>query len=244
MARILIVDDSLIMRKNLRDILIEAGHKVAGEVSNGKQALKIYKKVNPDLITMDITMPIMDGIEASKLIVDDNPEAKIIIVSALDQKRKVFEALKNGAKHYIFKPITKEKVLKIVDEVLITEGIGQVEESKVTCQKDHEVNYYPSPFNIKNDKGNFVININKNINTNNFEALKLAINGFLFIKPLKITFDFNELKSIDIDVLNELNNVIENIKGVGGEFEAIGNNSFIDFAKENNSMLFWNTRHI
>lgn len=238
MARILIVEDSFVMRKNLRDILVKAGHRVVGEASNGKQAVISYKEINPDLVTMDITMPIMDGIKACKLITDDDPQAKIIMISALDQKRKVFEALNNGAKHYIFKPITREKVLKIVDEVLITEGISQADESQGDFQKHEEVNTDPSPFNIKNDKGNFVININKNINTNNFEALKLAINGFLFIKPLKITFDFNKLKSLDIDVLNELNNVIENIKGVGGEFEAIGNNSFIDFAKENNSVLF------
>lgn len=239
MARILIVDDSFVMRKNLKTILIEAGHTIAGEASNGKQAIIAYREINPDLVTMDITMPIMDGIEACKEIATGNPEAKIIMISALDQKRKVFEALNNGAKHYIFKPITKEKVLKIVDEVLITEGVSQEKKSEEDFEKSNEVNSPLIPFTIENNKGNFVININENINVKNFGALKLAINGFLFIKPLKIIFNFNELKVLDISVLNELNSVIESIKGVGGEFEAVANNDdFIDFAKENGSKLF------
>ncbi|XVE29074.1 response regulator [Wukongibacter baidiensis] len=239
MARILIVDDSFIMRKNLKNILTKEGHTIAGEASNGKQAVIAYKETKPDLVTMDITMPTMDGIEACKQIAGENPEAKIIMISALDQKRKVFEALNNGAKHYILKPITKEKVIKIVDEVLITEGLDQAIEEKEYEKDNLEVKEPVQPFSIENNMGKFIININETIDNENFQSLKLAINGFLFIKPLNIVLDFGDAKSLDVGVLFELNNVIESIKGVGGEYSAIAkNDSFIDFAKTNGSILF------
>ncbi|MFZ5969605.1 MAG: hybrid sensor histidine kinase/response regulator [Bacillota bacterium] len=118
MARILVVDDSIIMRKNLKTLLTQAGHTVVGEASNGLQGHLEYGKLKPDLVTMDITMPVMDGIQAVDKIIRDFPEAKIIMISALDQKHMVFKALKSGAKHYIIKPITFDKVMRVIDEVL------------------------------------------------------------------------------------------------------------------------------
>ena len=99
MAKILIVDDSIIMRRNLRTILTQAGHSVIAEASNGKEAFIEYEKHLPDLVTMDITMPIMNGIEAVKKIICRFPDARIIMISALDQRNMVFEALYNKA-HY------------------------------------------------------------------------------------------------------------------------------------------------
>lgn len=239
MARILIVDDSFVMRKNLKNILSNEGHTISGEASNGKQAVIAYNEIKPDLVTMDITMPIMDGLEACKQIIEENPDAKVVMISALDQKRKVFEALNNGAKHYILKPITKEKVLKIVDEVLITEGINEDIDSGEGKEKTEEKIQELPPFTIENDKGKFLININENIDIQNFDSLKLAINGFLFIRPLNIVFDFKDANSLDVGVLYELNKIIESISGVGGAYEAIADNEcFIDFAKENGSVLF------
>lgn len=118
MARVLIVDDSTIMRRNLKTILIQAGHTVVDEAINGGQAQLMYRTHVPDLVTMDITMPNVNGIEAVKLIRKDFPEAKIIMVSALDQRSMVLEALKEGAKHYIIKPIDPETVVKVVNKVL------------------------------------------------------------------------------------------------------------------------------
>ncbi|HYE84441.1 MAG TPA: response regulator [Clostridia bacterium] len=118
MAQILIVDDSIIMRRNLKTILTKAGHSVIAEAANGKEALVEFEKHMPDLVTMDITMPIMNGIEAVSRIISSFPEARIIMISALDQRNMVFEALESGAKHYIIKPITAENVLKVVNTVL------------------------------------------------------------------------------------------------------------------------------
>lgn len=118
MAKILVVDDSSIMRRNLSAILTSAGHDVIAEASNGEQAVKEYKRAKPDLVTMDITMPELDGIAAVKKIISLDPDAKIVIISALEQKFMVLSAIQNGAKHYIIKPFIPDKVIAVVNAVL------------------------------------------------------------------------------------------------------------------------------
>ncbi len=118
MARILIVDDSLIMRRNLKMIFVAAGHTVVAEASNGRDAINEYQQHHPDVVTMDITMPVMDGIESARKIIELDSAARIVMISALDQRHMVFEALENGAKHYILKPFQGEQVLEVVDQVL------------------------------------------------------------------------------------------------------------------------------
>jgi two-component system chemotaxis response regulator CheY len=108
----------MIMRRSLKTILTQAGHSVIADASNGKEAFIEYEKHLPDLVTMDITMPIMNGIEAVKKIICKFQDAKIVMISALDQRNMVFEALENGAKHYIIKPITPDNVLAVLDNVL------------------------------------------------------------------------------------------------------------------------------
>lgn len=118
MARIMIVDDALMMRKTLRRILEKAGHEIVGEAVNGDQAIANYAKCRPDLVTMDLTMPGLGGIEAIKHIVAADPAASIIVVSALGQKHIIFDALQNGAKNYVLKPIAEDKLLSVVNLVL------------------------------------------------------------------------------------------------------------------------------
>lgn len=118
MARILVVDDSPVMRRSISVILKNGGHEIVAEASNGMQALSEYETSSPDLVTMDITMPMMDGIESVKKIINKFPEAKIVMISALGHKDRVFEAIKSGAKHYIIKPFAKEKVLEVINLVL------------------------------------------------------------------------------------------------------------------------------
>lgn len=118
MAKILIVDDSIIMRKNLEFILKNSNHEIVGQATNGKQAVELYKECKPDLVTMDISMPFMSGTDAVSEIILIDPSAKIIMISAINQKQLVFEAIKKGAKHYIVKPIDAENVIKTIDSVL------------------------------------------------------------------------------------------------------------------------------
>lgn len=118
MANIMIVDDSGMMRTLLRLVLEKAGHTVVAEASTGKEAYLEYSSHRPDLVTMDITMPTWNGIETIKSIRADFPEAKIVVVSSIGQKMKIIEAVQCGAKHYIIKPFTNDKVLEVINEVL------------------------------------------------------------------------------------------------------------------------------
>ncbi len=117
MARVLIVDDSKMMRRNLVKILTDAGHEVVAEAENGSEACEAYAQHQPDLVTMDINMPVMDGIEAVKRIVVDFPEAKIVMISAHNEQTRVYEAIKNGAKNYIVKPIGADKVTSTINAI-------------------------------------------------------------------------------------------------------------------------------
>ncbi len=118
MARIMVVDDTLMMRATLRRFLEKAGHEIVGEAINGEQAILNYSQFQPDMVTMDITMPGLGGIEAIKQIIDSDPATNIIVVSALGQKHVVFEALQAGAKNYITKPIVEDKLLSVINLVL------------------------------------------------------------------------------------------------------------------------------
>ncbi|NEZ45856.1 response regulator [Clostridium niameyense] len=118
MAKVLIVDDAAFMRMMIKDILEKNGFEIVGEASNGIKAVEIYKKENPDVVTMDITMPDMDGIEAVKAIREYNPSAKIIMCSAMGQQTMVMDAIKAGAKDFIVKPFQPDRVLEAIKKVV------------------------------------------------------------------------------------------------------------------------------
>ncbi len=120
MARILIVDDSLMSRKTLKQIFSEDGrHQIIGEAMDGQQGYEQFMKLRPDIVTMDITMPKMDGIQSLQKIVQHSPKANVVMISALGQASKIMEALNAGAKNYVTKPFEPKKVLCAVDEVLM-----------------------------------------------------------------------------------------------------------------------------
>lgn len=116
--RVLIVDDADFMRMMIKDILIKNGYEIAGEATDGNSALQKYKEINPDLVTMDITMPEMDGVDTVKAIIDYDPDAKIIMVSAIGQQAIVIDAIQAGAKDFIVKPFMPERVLEAITKVL------------------------------------------------------------------------------------------------------------------------------
>lgn len=116
--RILIVDDAVFMRMKLRDILEKNGYEVAGEAQNGQEAFDKYKVEKPDLVTMDITMPDVDGLDGLKMIMKADPNAKVVMCSAMGQQGMVMDAIKSGAVDFIVKPFNTERVIKSLDRAL------------------------------------------------------------------------------------------------------------------------------
>lgn len=118
MAKVLIVDDAAFMRMMVKDILTKNGFEVIGEACNGLKAVEMYKQERPDVVTMDITMPEMDGIEAVKEIKVFDPTARVIMCSAMGQQSMVMDAIKAGAKDFIVKPFQADRVLEAINKVL------------------------------------------------------------------------------------------------------------------------------
>ncbi len=118
MSRVLIVDDAAFMRMMLKDILNKNGLEVVGEAVNGADAIEKYRELQPDVVTMDITMPEMDGITSVKEIIAIYPQAKIIMCSAMGQQPMVLEAIQSGAKDFIVKPFQADRVIDSITKVL------------------------------------------------------------------------------------------------------------------------------
>ncbi|MBR4169758.1 MAG: response regulator [Lachnospiraceae bacterium] len=118
MGKILLVDDSRTSRRMLKEIIEGAGHEIIGEAENGEEGYLKFKELRPDLVTLDITMPKMDGLEALKLIHKEDENAKVIMITAAGQKEKMMQAIKEGAAEFITKPYEAEEVAKLIDKVL------------------------------------------------------------------------------------------------------------------------------
>lgn len=116
--KVLVVDDAAFMRMMIKDILRKGGYEVVGEAEDGIKALEKFKELHPDLVTMDITMPDMDGITAVKEIRKVDPNAMIIMCSAMGQQAMVIDAIQAGAKDFVVKPFQPERVLEAVRKVL------------------------------------------------------------------------------------------------------------------------------
>jgi two-component system chemotaxis response regulator CheY len=115
--RIMITDDALFMRVTLKNILSNNGFEVVAEASNGLEAIELYKQFSPDIVTMDITMPEMDGIQALKHIRTIDPNAKVVMCTAMGQKSMVVEAIQAGAKDFIVKPFQPDRVLEALGKL-------------------------------------------------------------------------------------------------------------------------------
>jgi len=118
MAKVLVVDDAAFMRLVMKEILEKNGHEVVGEAENGAEAVEQYGRLKPDVVMMDITMPVMEGIDAVQLIREMDPEANIIMCSAMGQQQMVVRAIKAGARDFIVKPLQTERVLEAIERIM------------------------------------------------------------------------------------------------------------------------------
>jgi two-component system chemotaxis response regulator CheY len=116
--RILIVDDATFMRSLIRDIFARGPFAVVGEAENGREAVRLYREQRPDLTTMDIVMPVMDGLAALREIVRLDPAARVVMVSALGQEALIADAIDAGARDFIVKPFQPDRVLRVVQSAL------------------------------------------------------------------------------------------------------------------------------
>lgn len=118
MKRVLIVDDAAFMRMSISMMLKRHSFEIVGEAENGLEGFKKYKDLRPDIVTMDITMPEMSGLDALKLIREFDPQANVVMVSAMGQDLLVREAVINGAKSFIVKPFKEEQVVQVISKIL------------------------------------------------------------------------------------------------------------------------------
>lgn len=116
--RVLITDDALFMRVTLKNILTKGGYEIVGEAANGQESVTLYQQHKPDLVTMDITMPEMDGITAVREIRKIDPEANVIMCTAMGQKSMVMEAVAAGAKDFLVKPFQPDKVIEAIQKII------------------------------------------------------------------------------------------------------------------------------
>ena len=118
MARVLVVDDAALARRILKNVLETAGHEIVGEASNGEAAIAAYRRHHPDLVMMDVTMPEMDGVEASRRILSEFPDATLVMVTSVSRERVVRDLARAGVADFIVKPYRPDTVLKAVARVL------------------------------------------------------------------------------------------------------------------------------
>lgn len=119
---VLIVDDADFMRMMLRDIVEDMGMEVVAEASDGAQAIELYRQKDIDLVLLDITMPVLDGLDALKEIIKYDPEANVVMITALGQKDQVLASIKAGARDFIIKPFDQERVTETLDHLMATAG--------------------------------------------------------------------------------------------------------------------------
>lgn len=222
MARVLVVDDALMMRKTIGTFLIKAGHTVVDEAATGEQAVTAYKKHFPDLVTMDITMPGLDGIEALAQIIDFDANARVVMVSALGQKHKVFDALQHGAKGYILKPFTEDKLLSIINELLgaTTSGLHGAQ-TEVTKELGDKPLTAKMSFSVETQADGARITILREFAQSDFDDLAKAIAGVMVSQRENITFDFTYGNALHNKTAANYRQMLESIVAAGSVLKII-----------------------
>lgn len=236
MARVLIVDDSAVARKSLREIVTSLAHTVVGEAENGTQAFVEYTRLKPDIVTMDLTMQGMTGAETTSKLIATFPEARIIVISAMEERKVVLDALERGARHFIIKPINREKVASVLANVLKQAFDQQKHRELVRKLKGigdstasiRPANVYMPPHQIIRDGSLTIVEINANLTLTSCQSLAIEIEEYLTGEP-KVLFDFGVIAGLDKNVLAEVDKLIQKIEAGPGILKAVSRNpAFVD----------------
>lgn len=207
MANIMIVDDSSLIRRNLREILQGMGHQVVAEADDASSAVELYREHAVDLVTMDIQMPGISGIEAVRRIRDADPQALIVMISSMEQKSMVYDAIKQGAKHFIVKPFADDKVREVINSVLGPKAIkGEPSPGKSAPPKEDEaqaakkrepltldpMHLSAAPFELAQKDGRIVLTVQRHVNMSNVQHFHAALKGLLYMRNAKYVIDLWE----------------------------------------------------
>ncbi|MFO7818869.1 MAG: response regulator [Halanaerobacter sp.] len=234
MVEVLVIDDNLVMRRNIKNMVEQLGHTVVGEAEDGNEAVYKYKECEPDVVTLDIVMPVVDGIEALKRLRGNDPEAKVIMVTSLGHKSKVLKAIELGASHYVVKPIKVEDLSRVLNEVLGEESksIGEpsAEEHADREQEDKEANGEDEREKDLADNNNKQHETEEDIELEEEEGVEeqeekiaedlekqvdnIRMEGMDDLKPLEVLNKEGVLKikinkTIDKDLLDTINETVE-----------------------------------
>ncbi len=237
-ARILIVDDSATARRILREIITDLGHEVIGEAANGTQAFVEYIDLRPDLVTMDLTMEGLGGAEAISRIMAIDANARIVVISSLEVRQGIIDALERGARHFIVKPICKEKVAAVLNNVLHQEFnlqkhiecVRRLKEDKRSGGLlEQDTKGIVPPYAISVLDNNLIhIFIDQSLTLTSCQTLFLELEEHLHDEP-RVLLDFGTMSALDQELLANFSQLIENIERYSGTVKAVSNNKrFVD----------------
>ncbi|MCE5284933.1 MAG: response regulator [Pelosinus sp.] len=232
-ARVLIVDDSAVARKSLRAIITDLGHEVVGEAENGSQAFVEYMKVKPDVVTMDLTMQGLGGAEATSKIIAADPKAKIVVISAMETRLAIIDALERGARHFIIKPIKPDKVALVIDNILHQEFDLATHLQRVRRLKEMDsassgstgiIKMTLPPYRISAQDNRLVhIIITDSITETSLQTLSQEIEEYLG-DSIRILLDFGTMPYLSEAIVLGFGNIIQKIEERNGLVKAISNN--------------------
>lgn len=237
-ARILIVDDSKLARQMLRDMLTALGHVVVGEAGNGTQAFVEYARLKPDAMTMDLTMQGLDGAASISKIMATHPDARIIVVSAIESRAAIIDALERGARHFIVKPIHQEKLAAVIQNVLEQEfdlqkhlnflrKLKAVDDSQDLVEKTTPQYVPPYIINTQDDKL-VQVTINPSLSLTSCQTLMTELAEHLDDKP-RLLLDFGTMVSLDMPLFDQFNALVHAIVENKGIVRALSNRQeFVD----------------
>ncbi len=231
MARILVVDDSTTIRRLLRDMLTGAGHQVVGEADTGVKAYTEYVRLKPDIVTMDLGMPTMDGLAAMSKILAPFPEARFLVISAMEQRQVIEEALERGARGFLLKPFTEPQVKEAVASILkqpfstteFREKARRYRSSKKNeSQADNAFAEVFSPYNVERAaNGSIRIEINPHFSVGSCAALALETKFECQAVCPGVKFDFGGTGHLDRKALAALNKLMYELHQTCGGVTAI-----------------------
>lgn len=244
MARVLVVDDSAVARKALRSILSSLGHSVVSEAANGAQAFTEYTRHRPDIVTMDLTMEGISGAEATSKIVATFPDARIVVISAMEERQVVLDALERGARHFIVKPVTPDKVATVLNNVLQQKFDPQRQRELVRRLKGvtdslsslgaASSDYLP-PYQISLENKLILVKVSQNLTLTSCKSLSIEIEEYLTGEP-RVLFDFGNIQIMAEAVLAELDKLIGRIEGNSGMVKAISRHQpFVEAVTSSNA---------